>query len=186
MNISAILSRRIYPRDIQAVCTHCHGEAGNSHKAELYSFISHDNDKTAYNALWIFTHFTPDDKMWLYDKRDNLIDNLIRTKHIGRQRLLLTLLENRPITSEDVRTDYLDFCLEKINSNNPYAIRALCLKQAFAQCRFHPELMVELMAEIELMDYGEMSPGLKSARKNILKKISALPTFKTSLNNINN
>ena len=64
-----------------------------------------------------------------------------------------------------------EFCLSKINSTEPYAIRALCLKQAYAMCRFYPELMAELKNQIELMEYGELSPGLLSVIRRIKKII---------------
>lgn len=142
--------------------------------SKLYSLIADENERVGYNALWVFTHLPREHSRRLCDKRNELIDRLLNTTHVGQRRLLLTLLENQVLMANDVRSDYLDYCLSAINSCEPYAIRALCLKQAYAQCRFYPELMQELMAEIELMDCGEMSPGLRSAQKNILKKITAL------------
>jgi len=90
---------------------------------------------------------------------------------VGKRRLILTLLEHLSIEKDDIRTDYLDYCLSKINSTEPYAIRALCLKQAYAMCRFYPELLAELKNEVELMQYGELSPGLLSVIRHMRKKI---------------
>ncbi len=172
MNLEEMLKQRLRQRDIQEICSECSGNS--SIMADLFSLVSHPDDSIGYNALWIFTHFSTKDMKWLIPKRSELIENVLSTKHVGKQRLIMTLLEHQSISKEDVTPNYLDWCLSKINSNEPYVIRALCLKQSFALCRFYPELIVKLKNEIELMEYGALSPGLLSARRNILKKITLL------------
>ncbi|MDE7389081.1 MAG: hypothetical protein K2M97_07525 [Muribaculaceae bacterium] len=173
-DLKEALRERLHIKEIKRISTLCQSD---ELKSELYQLVADADERVGYNALWIFTHLPRGHGQWLRNKRDELIDRLLSVTHIGQRRLLLTLLENQPLAETDVRSDYLDYCLSGINSCEPYATRALCLKQAYAQCRFYPELMRELMAEIELMDCGEMSPGLRSARKNILKKLqsSVLP-----------
>lgn len=177
MNLRETLSNRIRLHDIQRIVTMCSNESDNVLTIELYSLISDSDDLTAYNALWIFTHFSQEDLNWLTHKRDDLIDKLLSSTHVGKQRLILTILDNQPVDKNDIRTDYLDFCLSNINSTKPYGVRALCLKQAFEQCKFFPELMTELKHEIDMMMYAELSPGLQASRKNILKKISKLKSY---------
>ena len=157
------LDGRIHARDVRRVCGACAGVENDTRKEALFSLACGADERVAYNALWVFTHFRKGDIMWLASKRDVLIDRLIKTSHAGQKRLLLTLLEELPVNMDDIRSDYLDFCLGKINSTEPYAIRALSLKQAFRQCRYFPELMAELRGEMELMEAGELSPGLRSA-----------------------
>lgn len=169
-----VLTGRMHRQDIQMLCGLTSGVANNHLKEILYSAITDEDDRISYNALWAFTHFSKTDREWLYAKRDELIDILLRTNHIGKKRLILTILEQQPVTPDDVRTDYLDYCLSKINSTEPHSIRAFCLKQAFAQCRFYPELMNELTAEMEIMEYSNPSPGLRSAERIIKKKIIRL------------
>lgn len=168
------LKERIHPGDIRLICRTCSGAEGSPAKQELYALIHNADIRVSYNALWTFTHFSKSDIGWLRDKRDELIDLLLTDTHVGKRRLILILLERQSICADDLRTDYLDFCLSKINSTEPYAIRALCLKQAFAQCRFYPELLNELTSEIDLMGYSDMSPGLISARKNVLRQLYRL------------
>lgn len=168
------LSGRISPREINLICAACRGSHGDAMKLRLYSLVSGPDDRTAYNALWVFTHFQPNDMRWLQSRRNELIDILLSTAHTGKRRLILSILDSLGTTRDDIRTDYLDFCLSGINSTEPYGIRALCLKQSFAQCRFYPELVRELVSVIELMEHSRLSPGLLTARKNILKKISRL------------
>lgn len=171
MKLERRLEERLHLGDIRQMCARCCGVSDDSVKAELFSLVCHPDDRVGYNALWIFTHFPAEDMKWLQAKRVGLTDLVLKTDHVGKRRLILTLLEHLPIKMEDIRTDYLDFCLSKINSTEPYAIRALCLKQAYAMCRFYPELMAELKNQIELMEYGELSPGLLSVMRHIKKRI---------------
>lgn len=171
MELEERLSGRIGMRDIEEVCRACSGHAGDDMKEHLYNLIFHSNDRIAYNALWIITHFRPEDISRLQYRRNDLIDSLTGTGHTGRRRLLLTLIDRLETSIGDVRTDYLDYCLGHINSTDPCGIRSLCIKQAYAQCRFYPALLMELKAELELMEQGDIPPGLRSAKKNILKKI---------------
>lgn len=172
MNLSDRLSGRLRLCEIRSLCETCAADDGL--KSELFSMAVDADNRTAYNALWIFTHFRATDRLWLADRRNQLVDSLLATEHVGRRRLVLTLLDALPFEAQDVRTDYLDFCLSNINSDEPYAIRALCMKQAFAHCRLFPELATELEAELELLATREMSPGLRSARRNVLRGLSRL------------
>lgn len=172
MDIKDLLGGRLGVREIVMICSCCRGEVNDEVKEMLYALVADDDERVGYNSLWVFTHFDKDDKAWLRPKRNELIDYLLGVQHEGKRRLILNLLDSQYIGKEDVRADYLDFCLSAINSTEPYGIRALCIKQAFAQCRFFPELLGELKSELEIMEMGELSPGLLSVRRNILKKIS--------------
>lgn len=165
------LGGRMGVRDIERVCGLCAGADGDGRRAELFALVGDDDDRVGYNALWVFTHFANEDMACLQSERDRLIDILLATGHVGKRRLILTLLDRMDVVAADIRTDYLDYCLAGINSTEPYGVRALCLKQAFAQCRLYPELMPELLSRIELMDYGELSPGLISVRRKVLRLI---------------
>ena len=178
MALKDTLQERIHTRDIRHICARCNNETDSSVKEDLYALIFDPDPRVAYNAMWVFTHFSPEGRLWLLPRREALIDHLLSTSHVGQQRMLLTILDQLPDTKAPLRTDYLDFCLSKINSREPYAVRALSLKQAFICCRTYPELMRELIVEIEMMECHTLSPGLKSVRRNILKKITTCKTAK--------
>ena len=169
------LSGRITMRDIAALCAACEREDhGEAQFAALCGLALADEGRAGYNALWVLTHLSAEAKIrFLAARRDELTDALLATGHTGRRRLLLSLLEALPTGREGFRTDYLDFCLAAINSTEPYGVRALCMKQAYAQCRFYPELLGELSGQLELLGYGAMSPGLAAARRNIVKLIES-------------
>ena len=95
----------------------------------------------AVNALWTFTHFAVDDNIWLFSKHGQLIIRAIAEHDMTKLRLILTLLLRQPFHEEFVRTAFIDFCLARITDpKSPYAIRAQCIKLAYEQMKYWPEL----------------------------------------------
>lgn len=173
-SLGKILAGRIGRREIDQLCAWSCGKDGDELKAELFSFTQSADDRTAYNSLWVFTHFDDIDVRWLGSRRNQLIDGVLSARHVGRMRLSMALLDRLPAGTDALRTDFLDFCLSKINSSEPYAVRALALKLSCAMCEVCPSLKGELLAEIDLMSQGELSPGLLSSRRNVLKRLARL------------
>lgn len=170
MKLTERLDTRIHARDIRELAAAC---ADDAFKEKLFAHLSSPSERVVYNTLWVFTHLSASDRRWLWPRRDLLADMLLSATHIGQRRLLLTLINAIPITESDLRTDLLDHCLAHINTTEPYAIRALSLKQAWAQCRFHPELIDELRLHIEIMSASDLPPGLRSARRSVLRAMQA-------------
>ncbi|MDE6368665.1 MAG: hypothetical protein K2K94_05450 [Muribaculaceae bacterium] len=166
MNLRDILSGRLSQGLIAKLSSEMECEV-------LYSFIDDENGHVSYNALWVITHWDRNKQAWLAKHRNELIDLTITCKRPGKRRLLMTLIERMDFSETDVRSDFIDFCLGKINSTEPSGIRSLAIKLAYAQCRFYPELITELLAELELLNLGDLSPALQCSRRNILKKINA-------------
>ena len=68
--------------------------------------------------------------------------------------------------------DFIDFCFETIQSSHePCSNRALCMKLAYEQCKYFPELLSELSNCLEIISTEPLSSGLKTARRNVMKKI---------------
>ena len=87
-------------------------------------------------------------------------------------RLMLTLLLRQPYTEEDVRTDFIDFGLMRLaDPKSPYAIRAQCIKLAYEQMRYWPELLNELSQTLNMISCEPLSPGLRSAWRQVMKKL---------------
>ena len=53
----------------------------------------------------------------------------------------------------------------------PYAIRAQCIKLAYEQMKYWPELLDELRQTLEMISCEPLSLGLRSAWKQVMKKI---------------
>lgn len=166
----ARLKSRLSAYSVNTICCACSGHENDSLKEELFAFVGDADFRVSYNALWIFSHFGKRDILWLASKRGILVDLLLHTDNNSIKRLILSLLDRLPMAAEDVTTEYLDFCFGNINSDEPYGIRSLCLKQAFVISRQFPELMHELILEIRMLECRPLSPGLKATLRNISKK----------------
>ena len=166
------LINRLSQSDIHELCALTQGERNNSLKEQLYKLTLDSDRRVATNALWVFTHFSAVDNEWLYAKHDQLIDRCLNEKDATKLRLMLNLLLSQPYTEEDIRTDFIDFCLARItDARAPYAIRAQCIKLAYEQMRHWPELLDELRQTLDLISCEPLSPGLRSAWRQVMKKI---------------
>ena len=164
------LNKRICMDDIHEICILCHGNSRK--KAELYQLTFDEDERVATNALWVFTHFDLQNNEWLYSKHDDLIDRVLMEKNMTKLRLMLSLLLRQPFEEEYLRSDFIDFCVAKITAcSYPYAIRALCMKLAYEQMKYYPELLEELRMALDMLEQEVLSPGMLSAKRQIMKKI---------------
>ena len=166
------LSHRLSMDEIKDVCLLVQGEQNHSLKEQLYQLTLDNDRRVAVNALWVFTHFAVVDNEWLYAKHDQLIDRCLKEQDVTKLRLMLTLLLRQPFDEEDIRTDFIDFCLMRLaDPKSPYAVRAQCIKLAYEQMRYWPELLNELRQTLELISCEPLSPGLRSAWRQVMKKL---------------
>ena len=166
------LTHRLSQSEIHELCTLTQGEHNDNLKEELYQLTLDADRRVATNALWVFTHFSAVDNEWLYAKHDQLIDRCLNEKDATKLRLMLNLLLRQPYTEEDIRTDFIDFCLTRLaDPKSPYAVRAQCIKLAYEQMRYWPELLNELRQTLEMISCEPLSPGLRSAWRQVMKKL---------------
>lgn len=169
MNIQKRLSGRIHITEIHEVLLYVEGD--DQRKQELYKLIYHEEVVLAYQALWVLTHFNRKENEWLFTKRDELIDGVLREKHPGKRRLFLNVLLKQPLPNPP-RVDFLDFCLERMLSKDELpGVQSLCIKLAYKQCRSIPELLQEYRTMLDLMEPELLVPAIRAARGNVLKKI---------------
>ena len=170
--MKSLLSHRLSMDEINDICLLVQGEQNHSLKELLYQLTFDDDRRVATNALWVFTHFAAVDNEWLYAKHDQLIDRCLNEKDATKLRLMLNLLLRQPYTEEDIRTDFIDYCLMQLTDpKSPYAVRAQCIKLAYEQMKYWPELLNELRQTLELISCEPLSPGLRSAWKQVMKKL---------------
>ena len=169
--MKSLLSHRLSMDGINDICLLVQGEQNHSLKEQLYQLTLDNDRRVATNALWVFTHFSAVDNEWLYAKHDQLIDRCLKEKDTTKLRLMLNLLLRQPYTEEDIRTDFIDFCLTRLaDPKSPYAVRAQCIKLAYMQMRYWPELLNELRQTLEMISCEPLSPGLRSAWRQVIKK----------------
>ena len=165
------LNHRLSQSDIHELCALTKGERNNSLKEQLYQLTLDSDRRVATNALWVFTHFSAVDNEWLFAKHDQLIDRCLNEKDATKLRLMLNLLLRQPFDEEAIRTDFIDFCLTRLaDPKSPYAVRAQCIKLAYVQMRYWPELLNELRQTLEMISCEPLSPGLRSAWRQVIKK----------------
>ena len=169
--MKTLLAHRLSQSEIKQLCALTQGARNNHLKEELYQLTLDDDRRVATNALWVFTHFAAVDMEWLYAKHDQLIDRCLNEKDTTKLRLILTLLLRQPFDEEAIRTDFIDFCLARLTDTRvPYAIRAQCIKLAYEQMRYWPELLDELRQTLDLISCEPLSSGLRSAWRQVMKK----------------
>lgn len=166
------LTNRLSQDELHELCALTQGEQNNHLKEELYQLTLDNDRRVAINALWTFTHFALADNEWLYAKHDQLIDRCLKEKDATKLRLMLNLLLRQPFDEEDIRTDFIDYCLMRLTDpKSPYAVRAQCIKLAYEQMRYWPELLNELRQTLEMISCEPLSPGLRSAWRQVMKKL---------------
>lgn len=168
MNFKDKLSQRIGMADINEIL--CLIGDNDDRKRELYDLVMGDDEAIGCQAAWVFTHFSDENSEWLYDKQDELIDELLGCKHGGRRRVILNLLYRQP-QANPPRVDLLDFCLERMMSCQELpGVKSLCMKLAYELCRPIPELMQEFKMALEIMEVDAV-PSMRCVRRRILKAI---------------
>ena len=173
-----LLNQRLSQSEIKQLCALTHGARNNHLKKGLYQLTLDDDRRVAVNALWAFTHFAADDNVWLFAKHDQLIDRSLKEHDTTKLRLMLNLLLSRRFTVEVIRPDFIDFCLARLTDTRaPYAIRAQCIKLAYEQMRYWPELLDELRQTLNMISCEPLSPGLRSAWKQVMKKILSCSVY---------
>ena len=166
------LTKRISIDDIHEICFMAQGERNDGVKAKLYDLTFDEDERVALNALWTFSHFDQANNEWLYAKHDDLINRVLIEKNTSKLRIMLSLLLRQPFEVESLRSDFIDFCESKITAcSQPYAIRAYCMKLAYEQMKYYPELLAELKATLDMLSQEPLSPALQSAKNQVMKKI---------------
>lgn len=166
------LINRLGVNDIYSLCLQTQGKENNCLKEELYQLTFDENDRVSFNALWALSHFDEANNPWLFQKHDELIDRVLVEKNETKRRLMLQLLLRQPFEEESLRSDFIDFCIAKITAcSQPYAIRCYCMKLAYEQMKYYPELLTELKVALDMLEQEALSPGLLSAKRQIMKKI---------------
>ena len=135
--------------------------------AQRYVF---DKDyRVARSALWGLTKATDEELSKLQVILDELIEQAIQTENSSLRRLTLNIIERLKMNEEDLRIDFLDFCLEHMASIEEFpGVQTLCMKLAYRMCCFYPELMDELKRTLEMMDIEYYKPAVKGLRQRIL------------------
>lgn len=135
----------------------------------LKTFLHDEDYQVTRNMLWGLTKATDKELSALQPMLHELIDKAMNEENSSVRRLSLNIVARLKMEEDDLRTDFLDFCLDHMQNPDEYpGIQSLCLKLAFRMCKFYPELMDELKRTLEGMEMEYYKPAVKCVRNRIL------------------
>jgi hypothetical protein len=135
----------------------------------IKEFMYNEDYQVARNCLWGLTKATDKELSQLQVILDELIDLAMNTGNSSVRRLSLNLVARLKMEEDDLRTDFLDFCLDHMADINEFpGIQSICMKLAYRMCKFYPELMDELKRTLRAMEIDYYKPAVKSVRRRIL------------------
>jgi len=154
------------------ICAICAAVGKSEHDLQkLYSRMLSDDDKVASNAAWILTH--AQQTQWLQTHQHEMIDIAMSTPSTPLRRLTLALLNEQTFEAENIRSDFVDYCMERINTlSETLGVRSLCIKLAYKQCCLYPELLQELQTILELTCSMCDEPSVRCTSLKTLKMIN--------------
>lgn len=175
--MESFLSQRLGMSDVKRIVVWSREDSANR---ELLWRYTYSNDRRmSVNALWVLTHLPESDKEWLQSLQNELADRLLLESDGSKKRLMLQLLRDQKFNPEKIRTDLLDFCLSKINSEcEPFAVRCFSMYLAYNLSQHYPELIGELEQYLDLLSRQSLSAGLKSGLRQTRAKIARLKRIK--------
>ena len=129
-----------------------------------------DNPREAYNAAWVLSHLSKEDKkIYLLPHYEELVNVAISTELSFRRGLILAILTDMPM--DELNGKLLDFCLTHLTDPKENdSSRSVMIKLAARMCKSYPELCKELMLCLEMMPQ-DSSPSIATAKRNALKLI---------------
>ena len=132
-------------------------------------FMRSDDERVARNAFWTLTKATDMELSQLQPILNELIDLALITPSSSVRRLSLNIIERLEMKEDDLRTDFLDFCLEHMaDADELPGIQSISMKLAYRMCKFYPELLAEFKATLESMEPEFFKPAVNCVRNRIL------------------
>ena len=132
-------------------------------------YVFSEDYRVARSALWGLTKADKKELSQLQVLLDELVELAMHTENSSVRRLSLNVVERLEITEDDLRTDFLDFCLEHMASLDEFSgIQSVSMKLAYRICKFYPELTEEFMRTLEAMQIDYYKPAVKGLRNKIL------------------
>ncbi len=140
----------------------------------IRQFMHSDDERVARNAFWVLTKATDQEISQLQMLLNELMDLALNTTSSSVRRLSLNIIERLKMDEDDLRTDFLDFCLEHMADVDELpGIQSISMKLAYRMCKFYPELLAEFKVTLESMEPEYYKPAVKCVRSKILRANSS-------------
>ena len=129
-----------------------------------------DNPRVAYNAAWVLSHLSKEDKrIYLFPYYGELVGMVTSAELCFRRGLILTILADLP--ANEPNGNLLDFCfIHMTDPKESDGSRSAMIKLAARMCKSYPELCKELTFCLDMMPQ-DSSPSIAAAKRNALKLI---------------
>ena len=135
------------------------------------TFMHSSDYEVTRKMLWTLTKTTKEEHSQLQPLLHSLIELAMSTDNSSVRRLALSNIERMNIGEDNLRTDFLDFCLcHMYDVNELPGIQSVAMKLAYRMCLFYPELMEEMMRILNSMEMEYYKPAVKSIRNRILNE----------------
>lgn len=154
--------------EVEALAIYQEVKAANDWVGFILQYMHDEDYQVARNALWALTKAEDVELTQLQPILHQLIDLALSASNSSVRRLSLNIIERLDMTEEDLRTDFLDFCLDHMADVNEYpGIQSLCMKLAHRMAGYYPELMEELLRTIDAMEMEYYKPAVRSVVNRI-------------------
>ena len=132
-------------------------------------FMYSDDERVTRNAFWTLTKATDKELSQLQPILNELMDLALTMSSSSVRRLSLNIIERLRMEEDDLRTDFLDFCLEHMaDADELPGIQSISMKLAYRMCKFYPELLAEFKATLESMEPDFFKPAVNCVRNRII------------------
>lgn len=133
-------------------------------------YMYNEDYRIVRNVFWAVTKSTEAEVLELQPIMEQLVELAMGTDNPSVRRLVLHAVERLKMKEEDMRVDFLDFCLDHMADVEEYpGIQTLCMKLAHRMCSFYPELEREFTVTLENMQIEYYKPAVKALRSKLLK-----------------
>lgn len=146
----------------------------------LFEALFGGNRGVAVHSAWALTHLPKTDNDVITEHREPLVALATTTVDTSLRRITLALLERldwaMPIEDDVPRyyVDLLDFSMEHLMMPaEPYGVRSLCMKLAYALSLPYPELLEELRRSLLTIEPSELGAGVAHTRNKILQMLQS-------------
>ena len=140
--------------------------------AEMFACMKQTDDaRVAYNAAWVLSHLSKEDKLLYLAPRYGELVRLATSEMLCfRRALVLSILADLP-TGDEPNVELLDYCLAHMTDmKESDSSRSAMIKLAARMCKPYPELCRELRESLEMMPAG-MPQSIVAAKRKALKWI---------------
>ncbi len=138
---------------------------------DMHQLISDEKQAVSWRAIWVCEKVSELYPSWFAPLYNDILQRLLVCRHEGSKRLLLSILYNIPAPTP-IPVDLLNYCLDHMLSpKESIGVQALSIRMAYKLCKLEPELLKELQLILENTDTEYYSSSVRSAIRNIFKKI---------------